>query len=263
MTIMKGGTASQGTPIGILMADGKIARIPGDVGNGFTYDFPVRFYTVKGATAARMIETTDYSLLEPFIEGARYLEAQGCQAITTSCGFLIAFQEQLAASVNIPVFTSALLQAPFVAQILPPNKKVGILTANSKTLDHKHFLGYGLTEDRIAVQGMEETKAFYPAFPGGSTSYVYEDVEADMIWAGRKLVSEHPDVGAIVCEGTNMAPFTPAVSRDTGLPIFDIITLIRLVASGLMRGLTSPFKNQLTGGDTGSPPAWGRKPSDL
>ncbi|MBU5626954.1 hypothetical protein KQI82_08545 [Oscillibacter sp. MSJ-2] len=262
MTIMRGGTASQGTPIGILMADTVSARIPGDVGNGFTYDFPVRFYTVKGATAERISKGVDPELADALLDGARFLEAEGCQAITTSCGSLIAFQDQLASAVQIPVFTSSLLQASFAAQIIQPHKKIGILTDSARSLDPRYCTGYGLTKERIAIQGLEDTKAFYPAFYSGTDRYVYEEVEADVLWAAGKLIREHPDIGAIVCEGADLAPFSPAVNRMTGLPTFDIVTLIRLVASGILRGMTSPFQNRLNGGDTGVPPSWGRPPMD-
>jgi len=245
MTTMYGGTASQGVVVGVLMNDTKLPRIPGDSGNGFTYDFPVAFYTVKGARAPRIIESTDYTLVEKFVEGARFLEAQGCKCITSSCGFVIAFQKHLTEAVNIPVITSGLLQVPMVARMIQPDKKVGILTANSKTLDPRHFLVPGLDESRIAIQGMQEFPTFYSTFPGNSISYQYEDIQKDMVDAARKLLREHPDVQAIVCEGTNMAPFTPLINQVTGVPIFDIITLIRFTVSGLLRGMTNPFKNRL------------------
>ena len=206
-------------------------RIPGDIGNGFTYDFPVRFHTVKGARAIRIVENSDPELLQPFIAGAQALEAEGCQAITTCCGFLIAFQKQMQAAVNIPVFTSGLLQVPLVASILPPHKKIGILTANGSTLNPAHFRE-NVPLERLCVQGMEDTQHFYKTFPLNAPSYVYEEVEADVAWAAKKLLSKHPDIGAIVCEGTNFAPFNPMVSRITGVPVFDIITLTRWVASG-------------------------------
>ena len=43
------------------------------------------------------------------------------------------------------------------------------------------------------------------------------------------MVEENPDVGAIVLECTNMPPFTKAVHEATGLPVFDIINLIKYV----------------------------------
>ena len=60
----------------------------------------------------------DVTLIEPFIAAARELEADGVRAITTSCGFLAMFQKEMAAAVDIPVFTSSLLQAPVVYRML-------------------------------------------------------------------------------------------------------------------------------------------------
>lgn len=245
MTTMYGGTASQGSVVGILMQDRKIPRIPGDVGNGFTYDFPVMFYTVQGSNGSRIIERTDYSLVEKFIEGAQFLEQQGCRCIATSCGFVIAFQKQIASAVNIPVITSGLLQVPIIARMLPADQKVGILTANSATLDPTHFLVPGIGRERIAVQGMQGT-TFYDTFPRGAISYDYETIRKEIVEAAENLLREHPNVGAIVCEGTNFAPFTPEINRVTGVPIFDIATLIRFTVSGILRGMTQPFHNGLT-----------------
>ena len=244
MTMMYGGTASQGPVVGILMQDRKIPRIPGDVGNAFSYDFPVAFYTVTGSTGARIIERTDYSLVDKFIEGARFLEAQGVKCISTSCGFVVAFQKQIAAAVNVPVITSGLLQVPMVARMLPADKKVGILTANSATLKPERFLVPGIEESRLVIQGMQGT-TFYDTFPRGAESYEYEVIRQDILDAARNLVTNNPDVGAIVCEGTNFAPYTPDVNRVTGVPIYDINTLIRFTVSGILRGMTDPFQSRM------------------
>lgn len=256
MTIMRGGTPSQGTPIGILMADTTSPHIVGDVGNGFTYDFPVRFCTVKGATAQR-IAARDPGLLAPCLDAALQLEADGCQAVTCGCSAFAAFQGQLSARLQIPVFASSLIQASFAAQIIQPTKKVGILTDDSARLRPSDCAGYGLTEDRIVIQGLENSPAFYPAFWGGQDCFDYEAVEADVLHAAQALSAGTPELGAIICEGTAFAPFAPMVGRLTGLPVFDIVTLIHLVASGILRGMTSPFKNRLNGGVTSTPPQWG------
>lgn len=245
MTIHKGGYPFYGQPIGILMADTTLPRLPGDVGNAWTYDFPVRFKVIKGASAPRIIEDRDRSLLGTIIDAAKELEAEGCRAITTSCGFLIMFQKELAAAVNVPVFTSGLLQAPMVANMLPPDRKIGILTANSDTLEPEYFLQGSLTEDRIVVQGMQDYPNFYSTFPRNGFSYDYELVEAEVIDAARQILKRCPQTGAIVCEGTNFATFNPAVNRATGLPVFDIVTLIRFMASGLLRGMTHNIHNHI------------------
>lgn len=236
MTLAYGGFTNQGQVIGVLMLDTKFPRIPGDVGNAFTFDFPVRYQTVVGANPTRVVKEADPTLLEPFIEGAKALEAAGCGAITTSCGFLVMFQKEMAAAVDVPVLTSSLLQVPFVARMLGPHRKVGILTARASSLTEKHFKGAGMEDCSYAIQGMEEFPEFTNAFIEGHTVLNVEKARDEMVEAAKKLVNENPEVGAIVFECTNMPPFAHAVQQAVGLPVFDIVTLIRYTAMGLLRG---------------------------
>jgi hypothetical protein len=122
MPIIKGSRANYGEAIGIITLDTCFPRIPGDVGNATTFDFPVRFKVVAGASPRRVVHEQDPELLRPFIEAAQELEHTGCRAITTTCGFLALFQKDMAASVNVPLFTSSLLQVPVVHKMLRPDQ---------------------------------------------------------------------------------------------------------------------------------------------
>ncbi len=51
----------------------------------------------------------------------------------------------------------------------------------------------------------------------------------------KKLMKKSPEIGAIVFECTNMPPFAAAVQKDTKLPVFDIVTMTRYVAAGLLQ----------------------------
>lgn len=238
MTIAYGGSTNQGQPIGILMLDTKFPRVPGDVGNAFTFDFPVRFHTVVGANPTRVVKEADPTLLQPFIEGAQALESAGCGAITTSCGFLVMFQKEMAAAVHIPVLSSSLLQVPFLSAMLGPKLQVGILTARASSLTPKHFAGAGMENCRFAIQGMEGSPEFTNTFIEGQQRIDLAKAEEEMIQAAQKLVKANPDIGALVFECTNMPPFAHAVQQAVKLPVFDIVTLIRYGALGLLR---SPF----------------------
>src|SRR5262245_63915526 len=101
---LHGGTNLGGFSVGILVLDTRFPRVPGDIGNAGTFDFPVLYRRVRGATSDRVVRHVDRDLLPLFIEGAQALEAEGVQAITTSCGFLARFQRDLAAAVKVPVF---------------------------------------------------------------------------------------------------------------------------------------------------------------
>ena len=52
-----------------------------------------------------------------------------------------------------------------------------------------------------------------------------------------RLVAEHPEIGAIVLECTNMPPYRADIQAATGLPVFDITTLVRMVHDSVCHGL--------------------------
>src|SRR5206468_1368894 len=100
---------------------------------------PVRYYSVVGASSDRVVRGGDRELLPLFVEGARVLEREGARAITTSCGFLAKFQQELAAAVSVPVFTSSLMLVPLVHRMLPPDRAVGVLTVDASSLRPEHY----------------------------------------------------------------------------------------------------------------------------
>lgn len=227
--IVKGGRTNYGEAIGILMLDTKFPRIPGDIGNALTFDFPVKYKKVKGATSQRVVREADPSLIVPFIEAARELEEEGVSAITTSCGFLAVFHEYLADAVSIPVFTSSLLQVPIVFRMLKKGQKVGIMTASKPHLTELHFKGAGIKDIPLVIYGMEEQEEFPAVFLDQKETLDIEKAESEMVQVATKMVSENPDVGAIVFECTNMPPFRKAVQQAVNLPVFDIVTLMNYV----------------------------------
>ena len=84
-----------GAPVGILLLDTHFPRIPGDIGNPATFDFPVRYHRVAGASAEQVVRGARDELLPLFVEGARVLKREGARAISTSCGFLARFQDRM------------------------------------------------------------------------------------------------------------------------------------------------------------------------
>jgi len=235
MSIYRGGRAIYGEAIGILLLDTKFPRIPGDIGNASTFDFPVRIRMVPGATAQRIVLEGDESVLPEFVEAAKELEAAGVRALTTSCGYLTTFQEALINAVNIPVFTSSLLQVPMVSRMLSRGKKVGILTIDSSRLTDVCLKAAGITNEPIVIMGSEKVPEFYNTYPRGALEIDPEKVERAVIEMVKKLVQKNPEVGAIVCEAINYAPYAAGVQEATGLPWFDIVDLTKLVYSAVVK----------------------------
>jgi hypothetical protein len=241
--IAHGGFTNYGEDLGILMLDTRFPRIPGDVGNAKTFPFTVRYLTVKGAIPSRIVWEPDPTLLQPFVDGARELERLGVKAITTSCGFLAMFQRELATAVEIPVFSSSLLQIPFLYGICGRQGKAGILTARKASLGAAHFEGCGIRDIPLAVGGMDDSPEFTRVFlhwgdKGGEDLPLDVDmVRNELCAAARDLVAGNPDIRFVVLECTNMPPFRLEIQRACGRPVYDIVTLANYVHSGLLKGI--------------------------
>jgi hypothetical protein len=69
--VYQGGRAIYGEAIGIMVLNTKFPRIPGDIGNASTFDFPVRIRMVAGANVQRVVQESDESVLPEFIEAAK------------------------------------------------------------------------------------------------------------------------------------------------------------------------------------------------
>jgi hypothetical protein len=69
--------------------------------------------------------------------------------------------------------------------------------------------------------------------------YDRDGLRRDVRGAVRTLLSGNPGIGAIVFECTNLPPFSEEVSREFGLPVYDIITLGRWFYSGLIQSACS------------------------
>jgi Asp/Glu/hydantoin racemase len=237
MSRVRGGFNQYGFTVGILMLDTKFPRIAGDMGNATTFPFPVRYHRVTGASPERVVRGGAEELLPAFVDGARALESEGVGAITTNCGFLVKFQRELAAAVKVPVFTSSLLLVPLVVRMLPPGRRVGVLTVNAATLTREHLEGAGIGSDApLVVAGMEGEKEFTRVMLGDELELDVELAREEHIRVARRLVNDHPDVGALVLECTNMPPYAADIQRAIGLPVFDVLSLVHLVHDALAAG---------------------------
>jgi len=231
--IAKGGKAVYGAPLGVLMLEARFPRILGDMGNGATWPFPVLYKVVSGASPEKVVLKGAAGLLPDFIAAAQELVRLGAEAITTNCGFLSLFQRELAAAINVPVATSSLMQAPWVQATLPPGKRVGLVTVSAATLTPQHLTAVGVPAD-TPVTGTENGREFFRVLIKAEKQEMDIDLaEQDVVEAALRLVAEHPEVGAIVLECTNMPPYAASVQAATGLPVYDIYSMITWFHAGL------------------------------
>ncbi|MBD9597329.1 aspartate/glutamate racemase family protein [Ensifer sp. ENS05] len=221
-----------GVSIGVIVLDTRFQRIPGDIGNATTFPFPVQYMIANGLREGSSLEP-DPVTLKNFVDVANQLIALGVSGITTSCGFLSLFQDLLAERLSVPVATSSLLQIPLVQRLLPKGKRVGVLTATHGKLTPAHFKAVGAPED-TPFDGLEMEGTFRQNLRHGVSPIRYADHEADILDAARRLLQKNSEIGAIVLECTNMPPYAHAISARYGLPVFDVISMIKWFHQGLV-----------------------------
>jgi len=185
------------------MLEAQFPRIKGDMGNALSWPFPVHYKIVRGASPEKVVTKGAVGMLPHFIQAAEELVADGVDGITTNCGFLALFQDELQAAVPVPVATSSLLQVEMVNKVLPRDKCAGILTISASSLSEEHL--------KLDIDLARE----------------------DNVNAALAMQQANPNLGAIVLECTNMVPYAADIQQATGLPIYSIHSFVSWFQSGL------------------------------
>ena len=220
-------------PLGILMLDTRFPRIVGDIGNAQSFDFPVIFRRMEGIGPADAVTAHPDRprVLAALVANAKALADEGAIGLSTSCGFLALYQDDLSAVSPVPVATSALLLIKQLAKERT-GKRVGVITASARNLTPAHFTAVGAPSDTPFV-GLPEGSSFARTFIGNATTLDRDQVEREVVAAARDLVARHPGIDTIVFECTNLPPYKKAVQDAVGLPVFDVLDLLKDFYAGL------------------------------
>ncbi|MGO4852853.1 aspartate/glutamate racemase family protein [Phaeovulum sp. W22_SRMD_FR3] len=220
--------------IGILSLDTRFPRIPGDAGHPDSYHLPARIRVVAGAGSPDIVRDgrPAPALVAAFIAAAQALEREGAVMLTSTCGFLITVQAEIAAAVRIPVVLSGLALVPLV-RLMTGNRPVGILTASRPSLGTAALQAAGCTAEAVRIAGLEHEAAFAETFLTAKELQRQRldpgEIEAAVTRAARGLVAAHPEIGALVLECGNLPPYAAAVRRAVGRPVFSILDAARLL----------------------------------
>lgn len=231
--IARGGKTLCGAAVGILMLQTRFPRIPGDIGNAETWPFPVLYKVVPGASPRRVVCEKAAGLLDEFLAAAAELVRHGADGITTTCGFLSLYQQEIAAHVRVPVAASSLMQIPFIERVLPPGRRVGVLTVSAANLTLEHLRAAG-ADPATPVVGTDGGSEFSRVMINDEERLDITAAEGDILAAGDTLVASHDGIGAVLLECTNMVPYARALSQHLRLPVFSIYTFVTWFQSGLL-----------------------------
>jgi Asp/Glu/hydantoin racemase len=217
--------------LGLLMLQTRFPRPPGDIGHPLTFGFKVRRRVVRGATPERVVRDSDPALLQPFLDSARELVDDGCDAIATSCGFLARWQRELQAALPVPVWSSALLQ---LAEQQALGRRCAVITVEAASLGAAHFEAVG-ADPATPVEGITPGSALHRTLLQDLPELDEADARQQVLDAAVRLRERRPDIDTLVLECTNLPPYAPALRQAARLPVLDVVTLLMQRMAALPR----------------------------
>lgn len=229
------GRRSYGMGLGIILLDDVYPGFPGDVRNPSGYPFPIQYEIARDVDIQSLVVDEDKSpCLQPLLIAAKNLENMGCRAIAAECGYFAYFQREVAASVQVPVFMSSLLQVPLAQQLIGPDRLVGVLMANTDYITERHLTSVGILPDSnyVLAGAMNEMKCveFDHLWTNGlrtdPPSADYEKAQAEFLEVAVEFFNSNPGMGAMVLECTGFPPFARALQRVINIPVFSWGTLL-------------------------------------
>ncbi|MGX9144661.1 hypothetical protein [Mesorhizobium sp. 128a] len=195
-----------------------------------TFGIPVIKETVANGWADQLIPG-DPNLEESCVAAARRLVERGASIIAADCGFFVRHQRAVAAAVPVPVALSSLLMTKTAFRLMPPGKKLAVVTADANCCS-RDLLGVDEADQaRIVIGGIEGGEFWHQFMKRPPAAFDYGTVEKDFVACVEKLLAEHSDIGAILFECTAIPIIAPAMRKLSKLPQYDVNNLIRMLIS--------------------------------
>ncbi|TAD89802.1 MAG: aspartate/glutamate racemase family protein [Alphaproteobacteria bacterium] len=210
-------------PVGVMMLETRFQRLPGDVGHPDSYPFPVLRRVVRGARVAAVVDQGAHGLVDAFVACGEALVADGAQALTTSCGFMVLHQDALARRLPVPVATSALLLGPAI------RGPVGVLTFSAPHLSPAHLHAAGLAP-ATPVVGLPPNGVVAAWLRGDQANPDVTALTHEVVETAASLAARLPAGATLLLECTNLPPFAAAIQAATGYAVQHIGAVVEQLA---------------------------------
>ena len=211
--------------IGILLFKSAGQKMPGDPGHPDTYAFPVAYGWVEGSFQS-LVEGSP-GARQNLIRQAQALARQGVRAIVGDCGLMGLYQADIANAVEVPVAASSLALIPFLLSTFAAEKSLGIITGDTSLL-HRRHLPPDTPANRLIIAGMQAQPHFRAVVMERSAPLDPRRLCEETIAVAKSLAAAG-DLGALLLECSNLAPFRYDVARGLNLPVFDINSAVSLL----------------------------------
>lgn len=231
---MVGGKTPGDAPIGILLYENAGERLIGDPGFPGSFPFPVLYQAVKGSY--RDLITGSDKARSRLCSAAGELAEKGVCAIAGDCGLMALYQKEIADCTGIPVISSSLVLLPFLCRITAHDTQIGILTGHSELLAYSHLMAAGAGQlKNLCIQGMQDEPHFRQTVIEGTGHHEYGLMKEDVLHATKKLIAKGTKVRTILLECSNLTTYGHDITKEFGLPVFDINTAIYFLHTALIK----------------------------
>lgn len=222
--------------LGVVRIDYDYEPAPGDVAYPGSFNCPVRYRVVPGLSFDMVKEgkmTADVE--KEFIEAIDDLDDMGVHGITGDCGFFMNFQRLARKHTEVPLYLSSLAQLPSVTCSFGQHEMIAIVTANGQMLEPmrpliKDMCGVETHEKRYVIVSCIDIPGFEAVALGEKVDTV--KVMPGMVRKCQQTLQMHPNIRAFLFECAELPPYSDAVRKATGLPVFDFVTCAEFFISG-------------------------------
>ena len=212
----------------VLQLDTRFPRVPGDVACPATYRGALEILKVPNASVSQVVSNRpDLIDIAPFEEAMA--QATG-DVILTSCGFLSSWQSHLEARTSVPFISSSLTALKTLSRHYNPQELM-ILTFDANSLTNLHFGGF--TDYRTSVVGLSPDLHLRQVISQDLPDLEQEQAEQELAELVQK--AQRPSHKHILLECTNLPPYKPALTAQTGLGITDILTCTEAQCAGAVQ----------------------------
>ena len=211
--------------VGVIQLNTNFPRPIGDIGNPKTFHSRSIIKKLDLATVADVvsIDVISGDMLDEMVGVACELESQGCDLITTSCGFLGPVQSHVQQQLKIPFLSTSLLMLPFLRTVYPNEADIGVLTFDSRALRPYHFVGQDIRG--VKILGLESDTELYRVISKDESQLDTDKAASEVVDRVKKLVDQY-GVRCVVFECTNLSPYKSKVRSETDVAVFDLVDLV-------------------------------------
>jgi len=152
--------------------------------------------------------------------------------ITTSCGFFYYLQKDVVDKLNKQIFISpSLIQLPLLLNIISNKEKIGIITANSNSLNNEYLSSHlSIDANRIIIQGMEDKKEFNECIIENKRDNINLNLmKTEIIDTISMLLKNNKSISILLIECTDIDFVANDIKKQFKIPVFNLISLLNMM----------------------------------